>query len=115
MDRAALADEAAAELLEDPVRLHEDLPEPVRVVGIVRTVNLVLVETDRFGNFVRFSMDSHMQAQLVHFIHEPAVERGCRLRFERQSGNAAVADLQDQLVIDKVEVDLERPAAVRDG
>ena len=112
MHRAALADEAAAEFLEDPVGLHQDSPEPVDVVRIVGAVDLVLVETDRVGNFVRLVMDLHVQAQLAHLIHEPGVERSRRLRLQCHAGSAAVASLHDQFMVHEIEVDLERRAAV---
>ena len=53
VDRAALADEARAKLLEDPIGLHEDAPEAVGVLRIVGAVRFVPIEADRIGDLVR--------------------------------------------------------------
>ena len=56
---AALPDEASSKCLEDPVRLHENPPESVGILPIVRAVGLVLIESDRIGHLVRPLMDVH--------------------------------------------------------
>ena len=59
-----LTDEPGAELLEHPVGLHEDSPEPMGVLPIVCPVGFVLVEVDRLGNFVRFLVDDYRQTRV---------------------------------------------------
>jgi hypothetical protein len=107
MDRAALADEAPAEVLHDPVGLREDAPVAIDRVGRVRRVDSVLIETDRVCHLVGLPIDVHVQVQLAHFFAKAAVERRDGLWLQRKAPPAAVARLDDELVRDEVEVDLE--------
>jgi hypothetical protein len=102
-----------AELLEDPVGLHQDAPEPVGVFAVIRSVCLVLVEADGIGHFVGFRVDVDRQAELVQLLHEARVERRHRLRLQCDRSDAAVARLYGHLVTHEVEVDLERSVAMR--
>ena len=63
MHRAALPGEARSKDLEDPIRLHQHAPEPVRVLGIVSAVDLVLREGDRLGDLVRLGVNLHVQVE----------------------------------------------------
>ena len=71
VDRAALADEAGAELLEDAVGLHEDAPVALDGVRIVGAVRLVLIEADGALYFVGKRVDLHGTAERLHLRHEP--------------------------------------------
>ena len=46
MNRAGLADEAGAELLENPVNLNQGTPEAVRIGWVVSAMNAVLAEEE---------------------------------------------------------------------
>ena len=75
-------------------------------------MGLVLIERDRFGDLVRLHVDLHGQAEPVQFSHQTRVERRDRLRLQRQPAAAAVARLHDQLMVDEIEINLERAVAV---
>jgi hypothetical protein len=114
MHRAALTDEAGAELLEHPVGLDEDLPEPVGVLAVVGPVRFVLLEGDGILDLVGLRVDLDRQAERRELRHQPAVERRHRLRLERERRGAAAARLHHQAVVDEVEIDLKALGAVRD-
>src|SRR5690606_32493994 len=59
----ALPDEAAAELLEHPVDLHEDAAEAVGVFGIVSAMNLIAIERNGIGDLARPREDSDRKSQ----------------------------------------------------
>ncbi len=50
MNRAGLANEAGAELLENPVNLNQGAPKAVRIGGVVGAMCVVLAE----GNSARY-------------------------------------------------------------
>src|SRR5687768_4189289 len=83
--RAAFADEARAESGEDALALHEDAPEPVGVLGVVRTVNFILIERNRVGNFIGIAVDRHRQAEPLQLVHQPRVEPGDGPRLQRET------------------------------
>jgi hypothetical protein len=82
MHRAAFAEEPSAENLEDAIGLLEHLPKTRYVLRIVRPRLIILIEWDRFRKFIRSSMDAHIELELVHFLHDPLIEGGDRLRLE---------------------------------
>ena len=55
--------------IKNAVCLHEDSPEPVGVLLIVRRVSLVLVERYRLGKFVGFLVDLYVKVELLHLFH----------------------------------------------
>ena len=63
MHGTALADEAGAEFLEDPVALHEGAPEAVDRRRVVRAMHLVAIEGDRIDNLVRTGVDVNVHAE----------------------------------------------------
>ena len=44
------ADKARAKLLEDVIDVHERTPESIGVIGVIRLVNLILIEANRIWN-----------------------------------------------------------------
>ena len=110
---AALADEAGAKLLEDPVSLNQDLPEPDGVLLIVGTVRFVQIERQGIGDFAGRYAQLDVKLESVHFLRQLRIERCHRLRPERETAGAAVAGLYRQLMGDEVEIDLEGPRAIR--
>src|SRR5205823_986375 len=111
---AALSDEASPELLENPVGLHENPPESVRVFPIVRSVSFVLVERNGIGHLVWSLADVYPQIKRGHFLHQAAVEDRHRLRLKRQTGQPAIARQDNDPMIDEIEVDLEGSSTMRD-
>ena len=83
MHRAALANEAGAELFEDPVRLHEHAPEALRVVRIVGGVAAVCTETHRAGDLAWQLIDAHLDAELHQRLQRFGIEVGDALRPQR--------------------------------
>ena len=80
MDRARLADKAAAEELEDAIRLHERAPEAMGGGCVISGVDPVLRKADRIRNFVRRLLDRDRNAHAVEKIEGRAIEIGDRLR-----------------------------------
>ena len=68
MHRAYFADEARAKLLKDIVDANQRPPESIDVLGVVRLVNPILIETDWIWNLNR-----HRPNLYVHF---QAMKRG---------------------------------------
>src|SRR6476619_8644480 len=66
--RTALPDKSSPKFFEYPVSLHEDPPEPIGVLPIVRAVSLVLVEANRFSNFIGFTIDLHAQVRACSIL-----------------------------------------------
>ncbi|MBI4266710.1 MAG: hypothetical protein HY657_20270 [Acidobacteria bacterium] len=84
------------------------------MVRIVRAVHLVLLEGDRVGDLIRLRHDRDGPVERARRVHDAAVEGGHGLRLERHGGDAPVARLDDQPVVDEVEADFERAPAVWD-
>jgi hypothetical protein len=114
VDRADLAEKARAEPLEHPVDLEEDAPEAKGGIRIVGGMHPVLTEWDRVRQLVRAAVDSHADVKLGERRHQRVVEVGNRLRREREAALLAGTGLDQQRMVDEVEIDLERPALVRD-
>ena len=113
MHRTALAEEAAAKFLHDPIGLNQDSPKPVCVVAIVCFMRLVLIEPDRIGHFIWLFADIDVQTETVQLLHQAPIERHNRLRFQRKAARAAVAFANHQLMMNEIEVDLKGTKAVR--
>ena len=114
MHRAAFAAKPRAKFFEDTIGLNKCAPEPVRVFRIVRPMHLVFVERNRIGNFVRQVVDLHGQLELIERAHHCFVEVGDTLRPELDCFDRAIVFQNEQIVIDKIEIDLERVVRVRD-
>src|SRR5689334_3807412 len=97
----ALSDEARTEHLEHAVGLYERAPVAMRVLAVVRAVDVVLVERDRIRNLVRPPEDVDVHVELRELSHETAVERGDRLRRERDPPDSAIGRLDRELVRDE--------------
>ena len=115
MDRTALAEEPSAEFLQHPIGLNEGSPEPPRRVGVVGTVHVVFVERQRVRDLVRDRTDLQSNAERSQQVQVAAVEVRHGLRHERERFPLAVAGADEQPMIDKIEVDLERAFSVRNG
>ena len=112
MDRARLADESGAELLHDPVDLHQGAPEPLdrrRVVGPRRGVPL---ERHGVDELARRRVQVKVDTEVFQLAHDRGVEVGDRAWPERHVTPYAVAASDHQPVVDEVEVQLEGPRTV---
>jgi len=83
MHRAALADEAAPELLEHAIRLRQRAPEAIHRFRIVGTRLLVLRKRDDDGKFIRLRDNPHLEIEPRQRLHDPRVERRDALRHQR--------------------------------
>src|SRR5690348_11431407 len=102
MHRAALTDKSPSELLHHAIRLNENPPESVRVFAIVCAVRFVEIEADGLRNFVWLFVNRDMEIKTSHFAHQTAVERGYRLRLEREPGHASVTGVNRQLMAKEI-------------
>ena len=107
MDRARLAEEAAAEELEDAIGLDERAPETMGRGAVVGSVGAVERKADRVGNLVRCFVDRYRDAEPVQEIDDPTMEGGNSLRRERKRPFLATAGASEEAVADEVELDLE--------
>src|SRR5829696_7793408 len=71
-------------------------------------MHMVLLERDGISDFVGALVDAYVELKPSELAHLPFVEGGNGLRLECEAGRRAVARLHRQLVVDEVEVDLER-------
>src|SRR5215813_805901 len=78
-------------------------------------MHLILSEADRLRDLVRCRMNRYVQVELRELVHQLRVERGHRLRSEREAATAAIARLDHQSMSHEIEVDLEAALAVRNG
>ena len=95
--------------MHDVARRHELAPEQVHGVGVVGGVCVVVGERDRGINLIGPRLNLHRDAELVERAGRPGVEIGDRLGFERDPTGTAVTGSDVQLVLDEVELDVERP------
>src|SRR5713226_2195461 len=115
MHRACLAEEAGAELLEDPVGIHENLQKAPHRGRIVGCMFPVLRKPDRFRQFVGRLVDSDVNAEVCKVSHDSGVEARYRLSGQCQLPPYAVAGGDPQDMIDEVEIDLEGPRPIGIG
>src|SRR5580700_3624566 len=73
VNRAALSNETTAELLEYGINGHQDTPESVRILRIVRFVNAILGKWDWVCHFIRRGMDLYVQAERMQRAHDIVV------------------------------------------
>src|SRR5258708_31057609 len=109
LQRAGLAEEAGAELLEHPIGIEKNLkkaPERVRVVGGVR---VILREADRLRQFVRHLVDHDVNAELGENSHNSRVKTSNRFSGQGKLPRCAFTGRNPRMMIDEVEVDLEGP------
>src|SRR6185437_2887016 len=91
MHRAALADEARAELAEHAVERDQDAPEAFGIDAIVARMDGVALERNRTGHFRRRRVDADLDSGRGEHVHRLAVEVGNAHRDERKASRAAVA------------------------
>jgi hypothetical protein len=106
--RADLADVAAAELLEDPLSLHQQGPEPVRLLGLVPPVDVVVGEGDGTLDLDGHGPDAGRDTERLQGGHHLGVELRHRSRLQRDRTPGAVGGRDVQAVLVQVERHLER-------
>src|SRR4051812_26358079 len=84
MDGAAFPDESRAKQRESPLALHEDLPEPLRLMRVEGAMSLVALEGNEVGKLVgpRGEMEGH--AELRQRLRELAVKARDRFVLQRK-------------------------------
>src|SRR6185437_8588032 len=105
--RARLAEEAAAEELEDAICLNEHAPERVCRARVIGGVDVIAREWNCVRDLVRRLDDAHVDAHAAQELEDPPVKVTDRLRLERQGPFGARARAGDEPVRDEVELDLE--------
>src|SRR5947209_20215186 len=108
MHRTAFPAETRAEILKHAIGLQENTPKPIRMIAIIRAVRFIALKRNRLLDFVRRRVNGHRQLQFSQRLHHRAVKICNRTwpQFDRTPPAAAAVDAQ--LVIDKIETDLER-------
>ena len=77
------------------------------VIGVVLRVQVILVEWHRVLDFNRHGPDAHVDVEVAQPFHEFDVEIGDRHRRQRKTLDAAVIPGDAQLVVDKIEQNVE--------
>ena len=106
---ADLAEEPAAEHLEDAIHLDERPPEPLHLLAVVRRVLRVLLERDGVGDLHRHRPHGRGQPEPIEVLHQLGVEVGDGARSQVHRRGRAVRHRDVEAVGEEVEVDLEGP------
>src|SRR5688572_17883898 len=115
VDGAALANESAAENLENAIRLHEHAPEAVHRIAVVGLVGAIAFERNRILQLVGAAVNLDRYVQPRERVEHLLVELSDGLRLERHVEKTAVGGPHDELVRDEIELDLERARAGWNG
>jgi len=101
------ADESRAKSLENAIRLHENLQEPMRRIRIIGCVDAIVREAESVGHLHGHRQDLHLDAERLQHRHVFVIEVGDGSGYERDRSNVSVARPRDQLVSGEVEADVE--------
>src|ERR1035437_730829 len=115
VDGAHFAGESGAEDGEDARGLQQDVPEALRIFGVITLVGEVLVEGNGFGDLSRDMPDVYRNAEAFERGLELLIERGHGHRLERDSLAARFAGLKDEQVVEEIEIDLYDEGTVSHG
>src|SRR5579862_6258395 len=107
MHGTAFPQEARAELLEDAIAVHQNAPESLDVLGVVRRVMSVLVERREVIEFHGDLVEFYLNAKRLQRRHILRVEIGNRSWKEPHAMLYACAAIEQQLVSYQVEFDGE--------
>src|SRR5437763_16242026 len=107
MHRAAFPAEARAEILKHAIGLHKNTPKAIRIIAIIRAVRFVALKGNGILDFVRRRVNGHRQLQFSQRVHHRAVKIRNRAWPQSDRASPASAAVAAQLVIDKIETDLE--------
>src|SRR5262249_50621235 len=106
------ADESGAKRLEDIIDPDQCAPESMRILGVIRSMDAILIEADRVRNLDGHSPNFHIQTHIVQMCHQLLVKVRDRLRSEREKPRRIIAASDPQLVLDEIKLDLEQAIAV---
>ena len=87
---------------------------PLGVFAVVGGVDMVLAEADRVGNLVGELIDADLDAEFREDAHDVGIEIGDGAREEPDLLLTAVARRRPQLMVEEIEIELERALPVRD-
>ena len=107
MHRAAFADEARSERPEHPVRLQQNAPELLCVIGVIGRMRVVLAEADWRVDLVRQVVDADLDAQFGQNAHQLGVKCGDGARMKPDLPDGAIARGGEQHMPRKIEIELE--------
>src|ERR1022692_3640041 len=113
MHRTIFADEARSKFLENTVARNQYLPETMRIFTIVRSMLRIALKAHRVRHLAGHRPDFYLDAKRSQGRHELRIELGDRLRLKLHRPRRAPARLDDQLVLDKIELNLENPVSIR--
>src|SRR5436190_16387869 len=108
MHRTAFPAEARAEILKHAIDLRKNTPKAIRIIAIIRAVRFVALKRSCILDFVRRRVNGHRQLQFSQRLHHRAVKICNRAWPQFDRASSAIAGVDAQLVIDKIETDLER-------
>src|SRR5207237_10598290 len=112
MDGAARADKGRTELLQNPIRLNENTPEPFDVVFLVRRVMLILVKGRHIVKLRWSFVDPDLEPKRSQRGHVLGIEIRHRARVQSNNVLATFACADPHSVGNKIELDLEGLALV---
>ncbi len=111
--RAAFADEARPELVEDTIDGDEDLPEFADGLGIVRGVDAVFVKGNGIWYFHGHSPDFDPDSRGLQQRKEFAIEVRDGARQEREGPHQTIVCLEPERVVKEIELNLKDAFAAR--
>ena len=113
MHWTGFSDEARPKDFEHGVDRQQDVPQALRLPGVVRGVNRILIERDGIRDFDRHLPDVYLDAQRAQRGHNFFIEIGGRTGSERDRRGLGIRRTNLQLVIDEVEFHFEMAVAIR--
>src|ERR1700722_20157305 len=114
MHGAGLADKTGAEFLEDFINRRQRSPETVDRRRVIAGMRLVLITGYRVRNLSWHSINVCLDAELAQTIHQLLIKARDRARNEDKTFHLAGADGDDQLMRNKIEINLECSITVGD-
>ena len=113
MHWTCLADEPRTEFLKHALRREQNAQQAVRVLWIVGRMSFILMQRNRVGNFLRFRIDLHRNADSAQHGKQFAIERGDRFWSKGERAIITVGHSQLKPVIEEIELDFKRAVLIR--
>src|SRR5262245_13920979 len=107
MHRTRLAEKTCAEMAHHLMRGHQHPEEAARVFGVIRLVDVVLVERNGARNFAGHRIDRDEESQLTQRDPHLGIERRNRQRPHRYFTEIAVTQAKPHDVLDEIEFDFQ--------
>ena len=112
MHRAHLPQKPRPKPPKDLLRQHQHAPEPMRILRVIRPVIPVQIEPDRSPHLHRRRMNLHRNPQRSQTRQILAIEIRHRLRPQMRRQSLPRPQPQMQLMIHKVELDIQHIVAI---